>query len=98
MNCPVCLSSSTVPAFSGSDILFETTGRRFQLDACSACDCLFIDPLPSADEIAGFYPNQYWWSGSRPTLLKRLESVYRRIALHGHVGFIRSAATRLKTA
>src|SRR5262245_46632933 len=95
MNCPVCLSSSTTPAFSGSDILFEATTGQFHFLSCRACDCLFMNPLPTPSEIADFYPNQYWWSGSRPTLLKRLESVYRKIALRGHVSFIRAASTRI---
>src|SRR5689334_2043790 len=95
MNCPVCSSSATAPAYSGSDILFETTTKQFQLQACSACDCLFMNPLPSAGEIATFYPHQYWWSGSRPSVLKRLESIYRKLALRGHVAFIRTAAARL---
>ncbi len=95
MNCPVCLSSSTAPAFSGSDILFQATTRQFHFLVCHACDCLFMNPLPSAGEIAGFYPDQYWWSGSRSTLLKRLESIYRRIALRSHVSFIRTAAKRI---
>jgi 2-polyprenyl-3-methyl-5-hydroxy-6-metoxy-1,4-benzoquinol methylase len=95
MNCPVCLSPSTAPAFTGSDILFETTTKQFQLQLCAACRCLFLNPPPSSDEIAAYYPPQYWWSGSRPTLLRRLESVYRRFALRGHIAFIRAAGRRL---
>jgi 2-polyprenyl-3-methyl-5-hydroxy-6-metoxy-1,4-benzoquinol methylase len=49
--------------------------------------------MPDAEEIAGFYPDQYWWSGTRPGILKRLESLYRRVVLHDHVSFI-ARATR----
>jgi 2-polyprenyl-3-methyl-5-hydroxy-6-metoxy-1,4-benzoquinol methylase len=92
MNCPVCLNTATAPALRGTDFLFETTSRTFTLDSCSACRCLFLNPMPGEEEIAGFYPNQYWWSASSPGLLKKLESVYRRIALRGHVSFISKAA------
>ena len=92
MSCPVCLNSVTAPALSGTDLLFETTSKLFTLDSCPACRCLFLNPMPGSDEIAGFYPTQYWWNSSRPGLLKTLESIYRRIALHDHISFIRRAA------
>jgi len=98
MNCPLCSNSSTLPALSGRDVLFATSSREFNLNACPVCRCMFLNPLPADDEIAGFYPEQYWWSGSSPSLLKRLESVYRRIALHDHISFIKRAALRLNVA
>jgi len=92
MNCPVCLNPATAPAFTGTDLLFETTSRTFTLHACPACRCLFLNPMPGNDEIAGFYPTQYWWTTARRGALKRLESIYRRIALRDHVSFIARAA------
>ncbi len=94
MKCPVCLNPSTAPALTGTDVLFETTSREFRLSACAACNCLFLNPLPASDEIAGYYPAQYWWNASRPTLLKRLERIYRRFALRDHLAFIGAAASR----
>jgi 2-polyprenyl-3-methyl-5-hydroxy-6-metoxy-1,4-benzoquinol methylase len=95
MNCPVCLSPSTAPAaLVGADYLFETSSRPFQLSGCQACHSLFIDPLPGDEEIASFYPAQYWWSSSS-SLLKTLERTYRRIALRDHVAFIMKAARSL---
>jgi SAM-dependent methyltransferase len=94
MNCPVCLSPSTAPAhLTGSDVLFETTTKTFNLSGCAACGYLFIDPLPGVDEIAGFYPAQYWWKASSG-LLKSLEGAYRKMALRDHVSFIERAANR----
>ncbi len=92
MSCPVCLNAATAPALRGTDLLFETTSKTFTLDSCSVCRCLFLNPMPGEEEIAGFYPNQYWWSGARSGLLKKLEAVYRRRALRGHVSFISKAA------
>ena len=95
MSCPVCLNPSTIPALTGTDTLFQTTPKQFELHACRSCDCLFLNPLPAHEEIAAFYPAQYWWSSSRPTVLKRLESIYRKIALSDHIAFITAAASRL---
>jgi 2-polyprenyl-3-methyl-5-hydroxy-6-metoxy-1,4-benzoquinol methylase len=88
MSCPVCSNPSTSHALTGTDFLFETTSKTFMLDACKSCHCLFLNPMPSNSEIAGFYPPSYWWSPSRPGVLKKLESVYRRIALRDHIAFI----------
>ncbi len=92
MKCPVCLNPATAPALTGTDLLFETTSRRFTLDSCPACRCLFLNPMPADDEIAGFYPAQYWWSAAKPGALKKLESMYRKIALRDHVSFIMKAS------
>jgi len=94
MNCPVCLNPATTPAITGTDLLFETTSRTFTLDSCPACRCLFLNPMPGNDEIAGFYPTQYWWNTAGRGTLKTLESIYRRIALRDHVSFITKAANR----
>src|SRR2546422_5270129 len=92
MSCPVCLNPVTVPALSGTDFLFETTARTFTLHSCSSCRCLFLDPMPDSREIARFYPAEYWWKAAQSGTLKRLESIYRRIALWDHVAFITKAA------
>jgi 2-polyprenyl-3-methyl-5-hydroxy-6-metoxy-1,4-benzoquinol methylase len=92
MTCPVCLNPETVPALRGTDFLFETTSKTFTLDSCSSCHCLFLNPMPGDAEIATFYPTQYWWNAGRRGSLKKLESIYRRIALRDHVRFITKAA------
>jgi len=92
MNCPVCLNPSTVPhTLTGSDFLFRTTLRTFSFTACDRCHCFFIDPPPEGEELAGFYPALYWWRSSS-SLLRKLEGVYRRMALRDHVAFIAKAA------
>src|ERR1051326_1677660 len=88
MPCPVCANPQTSHALTGTDFLFETTSKMFTLDACASCRCLFLNPMPSNSEIAGFYPSNYWWSPTRPGGLKKLELVYRKIALRDHIAFI----------
>ncbi|HSU87558.1 MAG TPA: class I SAM-dependent methyltransferase [Terriglobia bacterium] len=92
MSCPVCLNPVTAPALTGTDFLFESTSKVFTLHSCSSCRSLFLDPMPDSREIAAFYPAQYWWNASQSGMLKKLESVYRRIALRDHVAFITKAA------
>jgi 2-polyprenyl-3-methyl-5-hydroxy-6-metoxy-1,4-benzoquinol methylase len=95
MTCPVCLNANTRPALAGNDWLFESTSKSFTLDSCPSCRCLFLNPMPAEDEIAGFYPSQYWWSSTKSKTnraLTKLESIYRRLVLRDHVAFITRAA------
>jgi 2-polyprenyl-3-methyl-5-hydroxy-6-metoxy-1,4-benzoquinol methylase len=54
-----------------------------------------MNPMPGEDEIAGFYPKQYWWSTSPKSsgngALKKFESIYRKTVLRDHVAFILDA-------
>jgi SAM-dependent methyltransferase len=50
-----------------------------------------MNPMPGPEEIAGFYPTQYWWNSSKAGALKKLESIYRKVALHDHISFITRA-------
>jgi 2-polyprenyl-3-methyl-5-hydroxy-6-metoxy-1,4-benzoquinol methylase len=87
------MNSVSAPALTGSDVLFESTSKNFTLHLCGACHCLFLSPMPGADEIAAFYPSQYWWNSQQKTgALKKLETIYRKLALHGHISFIVRAA------
>jgi 2-polyprenyl-3-methyl-5-hydroxy-6-metoxy-1,4-benzoquinol methylase len=95
MNCPVCLHPVTVPALTGTDVLFEATPRTFHLSRCAACDSLFLDPPPEPAEIATFYPATYWWKSSSTTL-KRFERLYRRAVLRDHLTFIVKAAAHIQ--
>src|SRR6185369_11082010 len=96
MSCPVCLSAVSSPALAGSDLLFESTAKEFTLHSCASCRCLFMNPMPAEDEIADFYPKQYWWTTSSKSsgngALKKFESIYRKTVLRDHVAFILDAA------
>jgi 2-polyprenyl-3-methyl-5-hydroxy-6-metoxy-1,4-benzoquinol methylase len=93
MSCPVCLNPVTAPALTGSDLLFESTAKHFTLYTCGSCRCLFLNPMPGDEEIAGFYPTQYWWSSAKSGngTLKKLEAIYRKLALRDHIQFIMRA-------
>jgi len=93
MSCPVCLNPVTAPALVGTDFLFESTSKTFTLYSCEACRCLFLHPMPDSREIERFYPADYWWNARRSGGLKKLESVYRKLALRDHIAFITKAAS-----
>jgi SAM-dependent methyltransferase len=97
MNCPVCLDPASAPALIGTDYFFQVTPRTFHLSRCTACDSLFLDPLPEQADIAGFYPATYWWKSSS-TALKKLEMLYRRAALRDHFTFIVNAAVKVHSS
>jgi len=48
--------------------------------------------MPDSREIERFYPADYWWNARRSGGLKKLESVYRKLALRDHIAFITKAA------
>src|SRR5258705_9614136 len=92
MSCPVCLNPVSTPALTGTDLLFESTRKEFTLHSCPSCRCLFMNPMPNEDEIAAFYPKQYWWTTSTKSsgngTLKKFEAAYRKAVLRDHVAFI----------
>jgi 2-polyprenyl-3-methyl-5-hydroxy-6-metoxy-1,4-benzoquinol methylase len=51
--------------------------------------------MPGPEELAAFYPRQYWWNPSGG-VLRVLECLYRRIVLRDHVAFIMAAASGLQ--
>ncbi|HEX4997203.1 MAG TPA: class I SAM-dependent methyltransferase [Terriglobia bacterium] len=95
--CPVCGDSGTSPALVGRDRLLRSTTRVFELSACPACECLFIDPQPLAGELAAFYPDTYWRK-TEPSRLGAAEALYRRIALADHLRFLRQTARHVQGA
>ncbi len=85
--CPRCCKSDFAPLFGGSDRLYRTTTRRFQVVACSHCGLLQLYPRPRAREVKRFYPDGYWWAPD-DTAVSRLEGFYRNVVLSDHVRFV----------
>ncbi|MBL8729633.1 MAG: class I SAM-dependent methyltransferase [Planctomycetes bacterium] len=76
------------------DHLFRTTDERFDLQACDGCGTVFIEPVPTLEQQAGYYPDDYWLGpaeGGRPTAPSGLLEAYRRLVLRDHVRFVRRA-------
>ena len=85
--CSRCCSTEFATLFAGSDRLYRTTRRRFQVVECSHCGLLQLYPRPSEAELKPFYPERYWWAPDHTTA-GFLEGVYRNLVLSDHVRFV----------
>lgn len=91
--CPRCESEVYTTLFRGTDRLYGTTIRFFNVVECSNCALLRLDPKPSPEELATFYPDTYWWE-EEPSSASRLAEIYRQFVLRDHVGFVSKALRR----
>lgn len=55
--CPLCANTGMYD-FTGQDLMFKTPGN-YEYHTCNSCDALYQVPIPSLDEISGFYPDVY---------------------------------------
>ncbi|MBZ5535436.1 MAG: class I SAM-dependent methyltransferase [Acidobacteriia bacterium] len=96
--CPLCSTEETEFFARCTDHLLKTTDKMFSLRECRACGIIYLAPIPSAEELRAYYPSGYWWSESSrarnflSAVGKRLESLYRRMALRDHIRFVLGAA------
>lgn len=63
--CPVCRESDSKPQFVGRDPL---SGDAFKVVRCAACGMAYVNPQPSSDVLAGYYPSKYY--GARHPFFK----------------------------
>ncbi len=64
--CPVCLALESQSLGQTGDRLFHTTLNTFELRQCRSCQVVFLVPVPTAEQLAAYYPGGYWW-GTTPT-------------------------------
>lgn len=88
--CVVCGSAQSTPAFQGSDRLYQTTTRQFDVVRCGECGLLRLDPQPSPDELRRYYPDNYWFAPDS-SAAGRMEEAWRRLVLRDHVRFVTQA-------
>ena len=88
--CPRCDSEVYITLFRGTDRLYGTTNRYFNVVECSSCALLRLDPQPTPEELARFYPETYWWEEA-PSSAGRLAELYRQFVLRDHVWFVSRA-------
>jgi len=55
--CPLCNSPGKF-CFLGRDLLYNKT-EKYRYMRCSHCEAVYQDPMPNADEISQFYPDDY---------------------------------------
>ena len=76
--------------FSGTDRLYGTTDRVFQVVECAACRLIRLDPKPAQEELKNYYPADYWYVPD-PAAVDRMEQRYRRFVLRDHLHFVERA-------
>jgi SAM-dependent methyltransferase len=88
--CPACGSAAMRTLFHGTDRLFATTSKHFEVVECSDCRLMRLFPQPDAAELPSYYPPNYWFAPSADAV-SRLEDFYRRLVLGDHVRFVERA-------
>ena len=72
--------------FRGSDRLYRTTDKSFNIVECQKCRLIRLDPQPTPFELREYYPPDYWFVPAESTPDK-MEQRYRRFVLRDHVRF-----------
>jgi SAM-dependent methyltransferase len=95
--CPICATPDAPGFADASDRLFGIAPGVFRLYRCLSCACIFQHPLPDAAAVASYYPNEYWWTEDRGSVLSRalsrMERAYRELVARDHVWFLERCAT-----
>ncbi len=86
-HCAGCDATDARVRFRATDRLYGLTDREFEVVECASCGLIRLDPQPAGDELASFYPAEYWY-GPQGDAASRLEQAYRRFVLRDHVQFI----------
>jgi SAM-dependent methyltransferase len=70
--CPVCGLRESAPRFQARDPHYGNEGSWWERE-CSGCGSLFLDPLPQASEISGFYPEESYYAYRPASARSRLK-------------------------
>ena len=87
--CP-CGHTEFRELFRGTDRLYGTTSRVFQVVLCASCRLIRLHPQPTPEELRQYYPPDYWYV-PEPAAVDRLEQWYRRFVLRDHLQFVERA-------
>jgi len=58
--CDLCGSSSATPAFQAWDTRVPTGPHLFRVVECQECGLLYLNPRPEGQELAAYYPEEYY--------------------------------------
>jgi SAM-dependent methyltransferase len=88
--CPACDEPGFRTLFQAGDRLYQTTAERFRIVQCTRCGLIRLDPWPTPEALARYYPAEYWFAPC-DGVADRLEEAWRRLVLSDHVEFVRKA-------
>jgi SAM-dependent methyltransferase len=81
--------------FRGTDRLYRTTTKEFDVVECSGCRLIRLYPWPDPAELQKYYPQSYWFTADE-NAASRLEETYRRFVLRDHIAFVKGALRGMK--
>ena len=90
MECPGCGDPGVRTLFRARDRLYRTTDKNFLVVECKNCRLIRLEPRPSLQELALYYPGEYWYA-PQADAASQLEEAYRRFVLRDHVNFVMRA-------
>jgi SAM-dependent methyltransferase len=76
--CPVCGSDDAPRSFQARDPHYGNVGTWWERE-CRKCRCFFLDPMPTAEEIDGFYPEEEYYAYRPAAPKSRLSMALRRL-------------------
>ena len=72
--CLMCGCGRFTAILHGADRLYRTTTKQFSVVRCDECGLLRLDPTPPPEELARYYPDDYWFAPDR-TAASRLQAL-----------------------
>ena len=91
--CVMCGETACEVLFTATDRLYATTSERFEVVRCRRCGLVRLEPRPSPERVAAYYPGNYWFAPDG-SAAGSLEEAWRRMVLRDHVRFVRRAVER----
>lgn len=91
--CVMCGETACEVLFTATDRLYGTTSERFEVARCRRCGLVRLEPRPSPEQVAAYYPGNYWFAPDG-SAAGSLEEAWRRMVLRDHVHFVRRAVER----
>ncbi len=82
-HCPACLAANIMPHVVAEDYHYGNEGH-FSTDRCESCETVFMNPMPSAADLAKLYPDEYY-SFQIPTRESPARRMIRKILRYPRV-------------
>ena len=92
--CPVCGSARARFVFDAFDYVYRVSADRFMVQCCRDCGAGYLSPRPSPDELARYYPSEFYWNFEHATavplsrqqlLLQRLPQITAKLSRMAHL-------------
>jgi len=69
VNCAVCGSGKHSVLLVTPDVRYKVTAKKFTLVQCTNCGLIYLNPMPTENEIGNYYPKKLYYTESLPSRL-----------------------------